>query len=123
MLNEFNYHCPYCKKQLNKNQEVEFLITTESKRKGKIFLSPTPQTYGFRTEPEFNFKQKEEVEFICANCNENLRSKAYPKYVKIHLKITDKVLIDVFFSRVHGVRKTYVGLEDFKETYGDEMNL
>ena len=123
MINEYNYHCFHCKNQLNKNQEVEFLIERNTKERGKIFLSPTPKSYNYRTELEIKFIKDEMVDFICVHCNKNLVSKQYPKFVKIHLKVTDNVLIDVFFSRVHGVQKTYVGLEDFKDIYGDEMNL
>ncbi|MCB9361576.1 MAG: hypothetical protein H6587_11100 [Flavobacteriales bacterium] len=123
MINEYNYHCFHCKNQLNKDQEVEFLIERNTKEKARIFLSPTPKSYNYRTEPAIKFEKDEIVDFFCVQCNKSLVSEEYPKFIKIHLKVTENVLIDVFFSRIHGVQKTYVGLEDFKETYGDEMDL
>ncbi len=121
MLNQYSYHCPHCKSQLNKENEVEFLIERNNNDKVNIYLAPTPKTYGYRTNPNTSFEDKEMVDFLCVKCDESLISDSYKKFIKIHLKVTEKVLIDVFFSRVHGVEKTYVGLEDFKETYGDEM--
>lgn len=123
MIDQYNYHCPYCKAQLNnENNEVEFLIRRKNKDKVKLFLLPTPYTYGYRTIPVVNFNKNEEVDFNCKSCLKSLISSLFPNYVQIHLKITDKVFLDVFFSSVYGVHKTYVGLEDFMDTYGKEMS-
>ena len=48
-------------------------------------------------------------------------SDKYSNFVKIILKVTDKVLFDVFFSRVYGDHRTYVGIEDFDEEYGHKI--
>jgi hypothetical protein len=37
------------------------------------------------------------------------------------MKVTEKVLFDVFFSRVYGDHRTYVGIEDFEEEYGHKI--
>lgn len=121
MLDLYNYHCPCCGERLNYNNEVEFNVRRHTGEEVKLYLSPAPHTYQTRSIPPVEFEMNEEVDFFCPHCEESIVSEEYDKYVKIHLKITDKVLIDVFFSRVYGVQKTYVGVEDFKETYGREM--
>lgn len=120
-INQYNYYCPKCSKILSEGERVIFNIIKNNKQKAKLSLNPKPGSYDFVCEPQLSFDKGELVDFYCPHCKQSLASEKFNKFVQIHLKITDKVLIDVFFSRIHGVRKTYVGIEDFEEEYGDEI--
>lgn len=106
---------------LSDGDYVVFDITRINNEKAKLFLSPKPGSYGFNCVPELSFDKNELVDFSCPKCKNNLSSEKYNKFVQIHLKVTDKVIFDVFFSRIYGVHKTYVGIEDFEEEYGSEI--
>lgn len=120
-LNQYDYYCPKCKGLLSKNNQVVFEINKRNKERGKLMLDPKPGSYNYKCKPQLQFDKNELVDFNCPKCKSSLSSEKYNKFVQIHLKVTEKVLIDVFFSRMHGVHKTYVGIEDFEEEYGDEI--
>ena len=120
-LSQYDYYCPSCQKQLSENGQVVFLSKRNNSDMFKMFLDPKPGNYNYKCDPEVSFDQGEMVDFYCPHCKEDLKSSKFEKFVKIDLKVTDKVLIDVFFSRVYGDRKTYVGIEDFEEEYGKQI--
>lgn len=121
MLNDYDYYCPKCKEKLSKGNHVVFNIKKPNKEEGMLYLNPQPGTYEFKCEPEMSFEDGELVEFYCPHCKNSLISTKYEKFVEIVLKVTDQVFIDVFFSRIYGVHKTYVGIEDFENEYGDQI--
>lgn len=100
---------------------VVFNIVKSNNEKARLLLNPKPGSYDYSCEPQLNFEKDELVDFHCPHCNQNLASDKFNKFVQIQLKVTDQVLFDVFFSRIYGVHKTYVGIEDFEEEYGDEI--
>lgn len=117
----YDYYCPKCNNMLSDGDYVVFDIIRTNNEKAKLFLSPKPGSYEFKCVPPLNFNKEELVDFCCPKCNQNLSSNKYNKFVQILLKITDKVFIDVFFSRIYGVHKTYVGIEDFEEEFGSAI--
>ncbi len=123
MINQYDYYCPKCDSKLNENNQVVFNIKRSSDEIIKLFLDPKPMSYKFRCEPEplFPFVESEMVDFNCPNCDQSLESDKYSKFVEIILKVTDKVIFEVFFSRIYGDHKTYVGIEDFEEEYGHKI--
>lgn len=121
MINQYDYYCPKCKGKLNENNKVILNIYRANKSNTKIFLDPKPHSYNLTCEPEIDFQKNEVVDFLCPHCNENLKSVEYEKFVQITLKVTDGVFFDIFFSRVYGDHRTYVGIEDFKEEYGAKI--
>ncbi len=86
-----------------------------------MYLETKPGSYKLECKPPINFSEKEIIDFYCPKCNTNLKSDKYSRFVEIILKVSPKVSMEVFFSRVYGVQKTYVGIEDFKEEYGDKI--
>lgn len=120
-INQYDYYCPKCTKMLTEGEHVVFDIVKSSKVKAKLSLNPKPGSYDFICEPNLDFNKGELVDFSCPHCQQDLASDKFNKFIQIHLKVTDKVLFDVFFSRIHGVHKTYVGIEDFEEEYGEEI--
>lgn len=120
-INQYDYYCPKCNNMLSDGDSVVFDITRTNNEKAKLYLNPKPGSYEFKCLPELNFDKNELVDFSCPKCKNNLSSEKYNKFVQIHLKVTDKVIFDVFFSRIYGVHKTYVGIEDFEEEYGSEI--
>jgi transcription initiation factor IIE alpha subunit len=122
MINQYDYHCPKCDEKLNRNNEVVLSIKRDNNEEITLYLDPQPGTYHYRCEPNVSFNEKEIVEFHCPSCTANLKSDKYSRFVEIILKVTPKVSMNVFFSRVYGVHKTYVGIEDFEEEYGDKIS-
>lgn len=120
-INQYDYYCPKCTKMLSEENRVVFNVVRNNAQKAKLSLNPKPGSYDFKCEPHLNFDKGELVDFYCPHCEQNLSSEKFNKFIQIHLKITDKVLIDVFFSRIHGAHKTYVGIEDFEEEYGVDI--
>ena len=121
MINQFDYYCPKCDEKRSENNLVVFNVLRNSNEFVKLFLDPKPFVYNFKCEPETRFIENEIVDFSCFNCNVNLQSDKYPNFLYIVLKVTDKVVIDVFFSRIYGDNRTYVGVEDFEEQYGHKI--
>jgi len=121
LINQYEYYCQKCDKKLSDNNQVVFTVERANKEKAKLFLDPKPGTYNYKCEPSIIFDKDELVNFYCPHCNQDLKSEKYPKFVVINLKVTENVFIEVFFSRINGVHKTYVGIEDFEEEYGDQM--
>lgn len=120
-INQYDYYCPKCQKVISEDKFVVFNIIRSNNEKAKLYLNPKPGTYDFKCSKNLNFKEGELVDFYCHKCNVNLSSERYNKFVQIQLKVTDKVVFDVFFSRIYGVHKTYVGIEDFEEEYGSAI--
>ena len=121
MINQFDYSCPKCDVKLSKNNLVLFNVNRNKDKTVKLFLDPKPLVYSFKCEPKTTFIKDEIVNFSCFNCNVNLQSDKYPNFLYIVLKVTDKVVFDVFFSRIYGDHRTYVGIEDFEEEYGHKI--
>lgn len=121
-INKYDYFCPKCDHILSKNNQVIFTIKRSNDEKVRLYLDPKPGSYNYKCEPETQFDSGEEVEFYCPHCNQNLQSEKYSKFVQITLKVTKKVVFDVFFSRIHGDHSTYVGIEDFEEEYGHKIS-
>jgi len=120
-INQYDYKCPKCKERLNEDKHVVFSIKRDNNGI-MLYLDPKPGVYKFVCKPETVFKSDEIIEFHCPHCDKNLKSEKYNKFVEIELAVTKKVSMPVFFSRVHGVHKTYVGIEDFEDEYGHEMS-
>ena len=121
MINQYDYYCPKCKSQLNEQNKVILNIARSNKSNAVIYLDPKPHTYSVKCEPIIDFEQNEIVDFLCPHCNKNLKSAEYHEFACLTLKVTEGVLFDVFFSRIYGDHRTYVGIEDFKEEYGNKI--
>ena len=121
MINEYDYYCPKCDEKLSIDNQVLFHIQRSNKDMVKLYLDPKPRSYKYKCEPHIDFKKNEVVEFTCPHCNKNLESEKYANFTQIVLKVTDKVLFEVFFSRIYGDHRTYVGIEDFEEEYGRQI--
>ena len=121
MINQYDYYCPKCDEMLSENNQVIFNIQRKNNEKIKLFLDPRPGSYDIKCEPETTFELTEKVDFYCPHCEGNLESDKYSKFIEIILKVTDKVIFDVFFSRIYGDHTTYVGIEDFEEEYGEKI--
>jgi hypothetical protein len=123
MINQFDYHCPKCDEKLSNNSQVIFNITRCDNSFTTLLLDPKPRSYKYKCSPWVDFKENEVVVFTCPHCDSNLASEKYPNFIQITLKVTDKVLFDVFFSCIYGDHRTYVGIEDFEEEYGDKIAI
>ncbi|UKN02532.1 hypothetical protein K6119_03230 [Paracrocinitomix mangrovi] len=117
MIQDFNFHCPYCSANLNQGKLVVLNTKRENGDKGVISLDATVGNYEYTHVPEVEFTPGELVDFICPHCNVPLNSKEFEKYALLKLKVDDKISFEVLFSRQSGVQKTYMITEDGIESY------
>jgi len=121
IINQYDYHCPKCDYKLSENNQVIFTIKRDNGEQAVLHLDAKPGSYLSNCDPKINFNEKEIIDFHCPKCDVNLKSDKYARFVEIILRVSPKVDMEVFFSRVHGVRQTFVGIEDFEEEYGDKI--
>ena len=122
IINQYDYHCLKCDQKLSENNQVIFIIKRDNGEQAKLFLDTKPGTYNLKCEPKVDFNEKEIIDFHCSKCDANLKSDKYARFVEIVLRVSPKVSMPVFFSRVYGVHQTFVGIEDFEEEYGDKIS-
>lgn len=122
MINQYDYHCPKCDEKLSKNNQVIFTVKRDNGESATLYLEAKPGSYDYECQPPIQFSEKEIIDFHCPKCDVNLKSSKYSRFVEIILKVSSKVTMEVFFSRVYGIHQTYVGIEDFEEEYGDKIS-
>lgn len=121
MLSNFNYHCPHCKTQLNKGNQIEFLVAYKNHKKTPLLLSKQPGVYGYRSEHNLKIENGDRVEFYCISCEGDLRSMKRPDFVGIELWSEESHYLDLFFSPVCGERLTYVEMEGELMRFGSDF--
>ena len=121
MLWKYHYHCPNCDHQLTKNNQIHFYVKTSNGQTGNLFLSAVPGEYGYDADEPLSFNSGDKIEFYCPSCSSNLQAKEYPELVEITMRVTDKIVFEVFFSPVYGEKVTYVMMENELVKYRDDF--
>jgi hypothetical protein len=116
-LKDFHFSCPFCKHLLSDSEEIVLVTRRDSGIEGKIFMAVSFGNYTYRHIPETNFNVHEIVDFLCSECNENLKAPNHPNFALLNMDVGNGINFDVIFSREAGKRKTYVITEDGIETY------
>ncbi len=96
-INQYDYYCPKCTKILSDKNLVMFNVVRNNNQEAKLAMNPKPGSYDFVCDPQLSFEKDELVDFYCPHCNVSLASEKFNKFIQIHLKITDKVLLMCFF--------------------------
>ena len=117
MPKTYQYFCPECYEELSSNGEIVFDVCRSNGDVLELYLDVTPNTYNYRSEPPVEFVFGEQVEFYCPHCTLSLESPRKDKFVVIDLKVDNKKIIEVSFSKIFGEHKTFVGLKQFEEEY------
>lgn len=117
MLSNYDYYCPHCYQNIRTRDWVRFKVQKEDDLEADLFLSPSPQDYSYHCLPDLKLRPGDRLEFSCFNCKESLQSKEYPKFVNIHLKVTESIVFDILFSPVCGVKQTFIEMEGDLEPY------
>lgn len=121
MLRNYDYCCPHCKASLFNLMGVSFYIKNEYGQGANLHLSPNPGTYHYMSDADFSFGIGEKLDFHCISCKKNLQSVDNPKFVEIHLKVSEEILFEVLFSPICGEKLTYIVMEGKLEKY--ERNI
>ena len=122
-IEQYEYHCPRCNENLHTKEGIEFLTKNSEDKMMSIFLDPGIGKYDFRFDYSHNFKQGEKVDFFCPHCEKSLQSSKHTDYVEILMVVSEEVKFEVLFSRVFGVKRTYIVMEDYVEKHGEENSL
>jgi len=117
MLANYEYYCPHCNSNLSSNKGVSFYIENCKNQRANLYLSPLPCIYHYTSDVEISIDKGEKVLFYCGCCKQSLQSETHPKFVEIHLKVTEDILFEVLFSPICGEKLTYVVMEGCLEKY------
>lgn len=120
-IGTYEYHCPHCKENLSAKEGIEFKTKNEDGKMLSIFLDPTLGKYDFHYDYSHVFKKKEKVDFSCPKCESSLQSSKHSDYVEILMIVSEDVQFEVLFSRLYGVKRTYIVMEDYIEKHGEDM--
>ncbi|MEN8827028.1 MAG: hypothetical protein ABF264_01515 [Flavobacteriales bacterium] len=120
-IGNYEYHCPHCKENLREKEGIEFFTKNEEGNILSIFLDPNLGKYDFYYDYSHNFKQGEKVDFYCPDCNHSLQSSKHFDYVEVLMIVSKDVKFEVLFSRIYGVKRTYLVMEDYVEKHGENM--
>jgi predicted RNA-binding Zn-ribbon protein involved in translation (DUF1610 family) len=118
-IGNYEYHCPHCHENLREKEGIEFLTKNEEGKMLSIFLDPTLGKYDFYYDYSHNFKLGEKVDFFCPDCSHNLQSKKHTDYIEVLMIVSKDVQFEVLFSRIYGVKQTYLVMEDYVEKHGE----
>lgn len=122
-IEHYEYHCPSCNENLRAKEGIEFLTRNSQDKMRSIFLDPGIGKYDFYYDYSHDFKQGEKVDFFCPHCEANLISSKHSDYVEILMVVTEAVKFEVLFSRIYGVKRTYLVMEDYIEKHGEDNTL
>ena len=120
-IGKYEYHCPHCDENMREKEGIEFLTKNEKGGELSIFLDPDFGKYDFYYDYSHNFKEGEKVDFFCPDCNQNLQSSKHSDYVEILMVVSKDVHFEVLFSRIYGVKRTYLVMEDYIEKHGEDL--
>ncbi len=120
-IGKYEYHCPHCNENMREKEGIEFLTKNEKGDMLSIFLDPNLGKYEFYYDYSHHFKDGEKVNFYCPDCEQNLQSKKHSDYVEILMVVSKDVKFEVLFSRIYGVKRTYLVMEDYVEKHGEDM--
>lgn len=121
MLANFNYHCPHCKTQLNKGNQIEFLVGYKDHKKTPLLLSKQPGVYGYKSQHDLNIENGDSVDFFCSSCENSLISENRSKFVGIEIWSNDAPYLNLFFSPICGERITYVEMDGELMRFGSDF--
>ena len=121
MLANFNYHCPHCQSQLNKESQIEFLVAYKDHNKTPLLLSKQPGVYGYKSKHDLSIENGDKVDFFCNSCEKPLDSKKRPGFVEIVIWTEGIPYLDLFFSPICGERITYVEMNGELMRFGSDF--
>lgn len=121
MLSNYNYHCPHCKSQLNKGNQVKFHVVCSNHQKSTLLLSKQPGVYGYKSQHDLTIENGDKVDFFCPSCETPLHSEKRPGFVQLELWTDDAPYLDLFFSPICGERLTYVEMHGELMRFGSDF--
>lgn len=121
MLSNYNYHCPHCKVQLNKENQVEFLVGYKNLPRSPLLLSRQPGVYGYKSDHNLKIENGDKVDFYCHSCEASLQSEKRPDFVEIEIWTSESPYLSLFFSPVCGERLTYVEMDGELMRFGSNF--
>ena len=120
-MKENDYLCPKCKGHLNTGGKIVFSTKTSRNKKGLILLNPEIGGYTYEHHENYSFKKGEVIQFNCPICSTDLTSKENEKFAGVMMIDHNDMEYNVLFSRVAGVKSTYVVSTDNVESFGDDV--
>ncbi|MFK8036869.1 MAG: hypothetical protein AB8B74_01160 [Crocinitomicaceae bacterium] len=121
-LEKYNFFCTNCKHQLDDKGTIHLKTERENGDNGDMYLSTSFGTYSYKHKPEIAFLDNELVNFYCPDCNSDLKSEKFPKFVKMIMRVENNFEFEILFSRKAGMHKTYIVTEDGVESYGEHAS-
>lgn len=115
-----NYQCPHCKGYTALNDCLIFAVKTQDSKMGLISLHPEIGNYTVNKNPEFSYKEGEDLEFFCPICHTKLASDVHKKLARINMIDENNNRFEILFSQTAGEKSTYKIIGETMEIYGDD---
>ncbi len=116
---ENHYLCPHCRGHLKVGDYIIFKIRNTLREKGLLLLHPEVGNYASIKHPQFNFQERERIDFFCPMCMQNLDAALDENLVHVIMVDQDGYEHGVYFSRIAGERSTYQVSEMGVRTTGE----
>ena len=121
MKNDFL--CTYCKGKLNVKGNMVLSVRTESMKRGLVFLSPKLGNYETTTNPSFEMKDGEHLDFFCPICHANLAAlEIDDNLAKVFMTDESQKVYEIVFSEIAGEHCTYKLVDHEIESYGEHVD-
>ena len=120
-IGNYEYHCPHCKENMRAKEGIEFLTKNSKGKMRSIYLDPNLGKYDFYYDYSHDFEEGEKCDFFCVHCEHSLQSSKHSDYVEINMVVSKDVQFEVLFSRIYGIKRTYIVMEDYVEKHGEDM--
>ncbi len=113
------YLCPHCKNTLSIEDNVILVAKTKSNTKGLVILHTELGNYSSKTNEDFKLNSKEETEFYCPICSNNLEHKTKKDLVSLVYIDENNKESTVVFSKTYKKDCTYHIVDKQIFTYGE----
>jgi uncharacterized protein YbaR (Trm112 family) len=116
-----DFICPYCKGNLNIEDEILLAVRNHDAKRGLISLSPEIGKYETKTHPSFSLSQGEHNDFFCPICHANLAALEFNENLaKVLMMDENKQVYEILFSGIEGEHCTYKIHNHDIESFGED---
>lgn len=115
------YICPYCRGNLQVENNIIFSVRAHGEQRGLIMVSPELGNYRFRKHPDLNLNDGDQLETFCPMCHSNLKA------INVNKNLAEVIMIDgdgeefqIYFSEIVGEHVTFKIKDTELESFGDD---
>ena len=115
-----NYLCPHCRGYISLQECLIFSVRTPDYDVGLISLHPELGNYAIEKNPDFEYKEGDELDFYCPICHSELASTLHSSLAKIIMVDEQNREFEILFSKKAGEKSTFKIEGETMEIFGDD---